>query len=118
MVSPVTVTVTKGSDVYSASAVIPNSGAPRVLQSVTYSISGIPAGTYSALVTVNFLYAGSGGSFDFGYPTYAVDGETPVSITGATLTGSASPFLMTIPINTLTIGASETIDIDAGVAPN
>ena len=56
--SPATITVTQGSNTYSASATVP---APdgNGLQTIAYSVSGVPAGTYS--VTASATDGQSGG---------------------------------------------------------
>ena len=104
IVSPATLTISQGSSVFSVSVPVPNSGVLGVPQSGTYSVSGIPSGTYTVVISFT---DNSGYWFDAA-PHYAVNGGSPVAA------DSWPDPAGTITFDNVTIGNSETVDVAIG----
>jgi hypothetical protein len=97
---PITLTISNGSKTYTKQVTFPGTGA--LGQSVAYSVSGVPAGTYT--IVASFTWG-----FISGTPTYTVNGGAPVDLT---VTNSSTPDLETTA--SLTVNADETINVYIG----
>lgn len=104
--TPITVTISDGSHTYSTQVNVVDESFS--LQSATYSVSGVPAGSYSLVAT----FASSSYSSS---PSFSVDGGLAQFSPYITASGDAStPINVTETIPSLTISASQTIDFDLG----
>ena len=97
-------TISQGSNIFSVSIPVPNSGVPNVPQNGTYSVSGIPSGTYSFVVTftdtTSYYYNST--------PQYTVNGGSPV------VADSAVNPAGTVTFSNVAIDNTETLDVDLG----
>jgi hypothetical protein len=115
LLSPVTITISQGSNQYTVQVNLSNSGVYPASQSVTYSVGGIPSGTYTMVLSLQNNQGATVNSGS-GYPTYKVNNGSPTTITGITYSGSSSPWTIDITINDVVISGSETFDLDLGTA--
>jgi hypothetical protein len=110
-VNPLTVTATSGSNVYSATANFSNPGVSSVPQSVSFSIGGLPPGTYTVRFNVN---SSATWAFKTGFPDYTINGGTQAAANGSA--DPSSPYDETAQIGNVAIAGSETIDVDFGLS--
>jgi hypothetical protein len=99
--TPITLTISNGYRSYSTSVYFPVTGSG---ESVSYSISNVPPGTYS----ISAAFSDTSASLS----TYSVNSGTPIA-----LAINASPSGTTVSVSGLMIMASETIDINLGNSP-
>jgi hypothetical protein len=97
--NPAVVTATDGSNSYTVSvAVAPDN---EINQSVTYSLSGVPAGTYTVALSIVSGFSAIGN-----YTLNGV-GPTPAFLT---TTGSGFSTIWTMTVNGVSIGADVLLD--------
>ena len=111
LVNPLTVTATNGSKVYSTTANFSNPGVAGVPQTASFSIGGLPPGTYTITFSVN---SSTSWAFKPGFPDYSINGGTQTAANGSA--EALAPYMETAQIDNLAIAGSETIDVDFGLS--
>jgi hypothetical protein len=104
--SDVTVTVTQGDLSVTVDAPVATYGSD---QSGAFLVAGVPTGTYSVEVTFESGYGYTAGM------QYSLDGGgTWLPVDSEIVTGESAPYTFTITVDSLTIDADTTIDLDFG----
>jgi hypothetical protein len=102
----VTVTVDLGGTAFTV--VAPVSSGLSSQQLGAFLIANVPTGTYSVTVTFQNPFGYTGGT------TYSLNGGAWTAVDSEIVDGSADPYTFTITIDSLTIDADTTIDLDFG----
>lgn len=105
--SDVTVTITAGETSFTVQAPLA-SGGFNGEQLGAFLVAGVPTGTYAVTVTFENSYDYTGGT------QFSLNGGAWTLVDGEVVTGTSAPYTFTITIDSLTIEADTTIDVDFG----
>lgn len=103
--SDVTVTITEGDVSLTVDVPVASDGNA---DTGAFYIANVPAGTYAVTVTFQNPSGWTSGT------EYSLDGDTYQSVDSEVVTGTADPYTFTITIDSLTIDADTTLDLNFG----